>query len=92
MTKIKTRYEYIHFSELPAPERKTKVWTCATNSERIGLGGVRWYGAWRQYCYFPFQYAGEFVYSEGCLKDIAEFLGAVNKQHRENRKLKKESE
>ena len=35
------------------------------------LGEIRWWGSWRQYCFFP---AEETVFSRGCLKDIQDFI------------------
>ncbi len=59
-------YEFIVFRLL---ERKAKksIWACLNKNSETPLGEVRWYGAWRQYCYFPTTQA---IYSAGCLADI----------------------
>ncbi|MCK4245312.1 MAG: hypothetical protein KAX20_06780 [Candidatus Omnitrophica bacterium] len=41
------------------------------NKSQGELGVVKWYPAWRQYCYFPTTQA---VYSKGCLDDIGDFI------------------
>lgn len=67
---MKTQYQYLHFvqvRQLP----KTAVWSCRTNRSNDELGEIKWYPAWRQYCYFPTVQA---VYSDGCLSDIADFI------------------
>jgi hypothetical protein len=30
-----------------------------------------WYGAWRQYCFFPSE---EMIFSSGCMQDIIKFI------------------
>ena len=86
---MKTKYQYIHFlkvRELP----KTSVWSCRNNQSGIivgerqsrasELGIVRWYGPWRQYCYFATN--GLAVYSKSCLKDICSFLAELAEERR----------
>jgi len=66
-------YPYIHFEFLPKkkPTAKTTAWSCRNTSSGTEMGQVRWYGPWRQYCFFP---VPNTVYSEGCLSDITDFL------------------
>jgi hypothetical protein len=35
------------------------------------LGTVKWYGPWRQYCFFP---SPECVFNTGCMNDICSFI------------------
>ncbi len=74
---MKTQYEFIEFLEV-APRPKTKVWKCISTKHRALLGIVQWYGAWRQYCFFPFEST---IFNKQCLTDIAEFLSNVNTEH-----------
>ena len=67
---MKTDYKYLKFEKTPF-EGKTSKWNCITKSSETILGTIKWYGAWRQYCYFP---VCEAVYSAGCLKDISDFI------------------
>jgi len=67
---IKTEYEYISF-KLIEKKPKTTVWSCFNNNSQVELGVVKWYPAWRQYCYFPMVQA---VYSRGCNNDINSFI------------------
>ena len=67
---MKTNFEYIYF-EMIEEKPKTKVWSCKNNRSETELGVVKWYPAWRQYCYFPTVQA---VYSKGCLNDIENFI------------------
>jgi len=65
-------YKYLYFVKL-ASNTKTSVWSCQNKSSGTKLGIVKWYGAWRQYCYCPScNLLG--VYSAGCLDDISDFI------------------
>lgn len=70
---MKTRYKYIHFVKL-RDCKKTSVWSCRNNKSEDELGQIKWYGVWRQYCYFPTIQA---VYNAGCLNDIREFINEL---------------
>ncbi len=43
------------------------------------LGEVKWYGSWRQYCFFP---ESDTVWNATCLKDIQAFLDEQNAAHK----------
>ncbi len=68
----KFKYQFIEFVLLEE-KPKTEVYGCRNNSSHEKLGEVKWYSAWRQYCFFPETYI-EAVYSIGCLNDIAAFM------------------
>jgi len=72
---VKTTFQFIHFEKIEE-KPKTSVWSCRNNRSSEELGQVRWYPAWRQYCYFPTCQA---VYSVGCLEDINSFIGELKK-------------
>jgi hypothetical protein len=62
--------QYITFKktdELP----KTSVWKVVNVSKRTWLGEIRWYGPWRQYCFFPDM---ETLFSRGCMAQINQFI------------------
>ena len=73
---MKTKYEYLIFEKAAQQPPKTSIWECKNAKSETVLGIVKWYGAWRQYCYFPTVQA---VYSAGCLKDIVDFIGQIDK-------------
>ena len=71
---MKTRFKYIHFKKIEV-KSKTAIWSCRNNHTNSQLGMVKWYGPWRQYCYFDESMA---VYNVGCLEDINEFLQSIS--------------
>jgi hypothetical protein len=36
------------------------------------LGHIKWYGPWRQYCFWP---SPQTIFNPACLQDIREFIG-----------------
>ena len=38
------------------------------------IGQIRWYGAWRQYCFMP---CGDTIWSAGCLADVQSFITSL---------------
>ena len=53
-------------------------------AERLGM--VKWYGAFRQYVFYP---DNDTVWSKGCLEIIEGFLDTVNKRYRRKLRRKK---
>jgi hypothetical protein len=74
----KNRYEFISFSQVPS-NGKTQIWQCLSNNGGYALGVVKWYGAWRQYCFFP---SGETIFNVGCLSDIQDFIRQLMEERR----------
>ncbi len=77
---MKLNYQFINF-KLVEHKPKTSVYSCCNNKSGGELGVVKWYSAWRQYCYFPTVQA---VYSKGCLADIKDFIEQLNEVRRNN--------
>ncbi|MCE5227911.1 MAG: hypothetical protein LLG05_18885 [Porphyromonadaceae bacterium] len=68
---MKLEYQYLSFIEVSNPKGKTRIFECRNKNSQTVLGMVKWYGAWRQYCYSPTVQA---VYSAGCLDDMSDFI------------------
>jgi len=62
-------YKYIYFIEVET-KGKTSRWECLSKSSQDVLGEVKWYGPWRQYCFFP----KNAIFNKGCLEDINDFI------------------
>ncbi len=72
---VKTEYKFISF-KMTDKKLRTTTWLCTNNRAGSELRIIKWYGVWRQYCYFPTVQA---VYSKGCLEDIADFIKQLKK-------------
>jgi len=71
---MKTEYKYIHFMNI-GDIGKTSRWSIHSNRTQAFLGEVKWYSAWRQYCFFTTMDA---VFNDNCMKDILDFIGQLS--------------
>ena len=80
--KLQLNYKYIHFSDMSFlySKKKTKTFNCRNSNTYDLLGEVKWFGRWRQYCFFPNH---ETIFNSICLNDISNFLQQLNKGHKE---------
>jgi hypothetical protein len=60
-------------------ELKTKIFSVTNINNGGEIGVVKWYGAWRQYCFFP---APDTIYSTGCLDNIAVFMSELMQERK----------
>lgn len=75
---------YIRFREVPV-EAKTRRWQVVSTSG-TPLGWVKFYGAWRCYCFFP---DDDTVFNSDCLADIQTFVSNETDAWRESLKQRK---
>jgi len=73
--------KYMEFFLIPT-DKKTETWQISSKSSGYVLGHIKWYGAWRQYCFFP---SPETVFNNSCLEDIRIFIDKLM----EERKIKR---
>lgn len=59
--------EYLRFIDGPSATGRTRIVSVRSRSSGDGLGQIRWFGRWRQYCFYP---APETIFNHGCLEDI----------------------
>lgn len=68
-----------------SPSGKTKIWEVRNISkgthENDVPGWIQWSGAWRGYVYV----CDESMYDSKCLRQIADFIEAANKDHKEGK-------
>jgi hypothetical protein len=71
--KMESKYlEFLKVATLPG----TDVYDVLSKSRGDKLGQIRWYGAWRQYAFFP---CGETIWNKACLVDLRRFLEEIKK-------------
>lgn len=70
---------YIKFRmSFPFPGKKTKVWE-VLGSDNSLIGIVKWYSAWRKYCFFSLN---DVILEEICLQEIAQFIKDRTSDHK----------
>ena len=78
---------WIRFVEVPVPDRRTRCWRVETKGVvGVLLGGVEWYTGWRKYVFEPVggsDGVSGVAFEEVCLRDIAAFIEARTREHRD---------
>ena len=74
---IENETKYLKFI-MVATTGKTEVWRVISKSQGSILATIKWYGAWRQYCFFP----ENALFNSTCLGDIKKFLDGLNAEYR----------
>ena len=70
--------EFIYIEKVELPKRKTPIYKLfSVSNHDIKLGEIKWFGAWRQYCFYP---EGNTIFDRKCLTYINNFLEEVNKK------------
>ena len=76
MIELKSKYmEAI----IQAATGTTWRWWITSKSSGDTLGSIRWYGPWRQYCFFPTEGT---LFNSGCMESLVEFLKEANVEQR----------
>lgn len=75
--------KWIEFRPLLSTGKTPRYGVYAKDASWALLGEVKWYGAWRQLCFFP---AKETIFERQCLRDIAEFCEVESKKYRDSKK------
>lgn len=72
---------YLNFElvEDVSEKRKTQIWDVVSVSSGTCLGQIKWWGAWRQYTFFPSPHT---VFNTDCILAIAGELQSLNEEHR----------
>lgn len=71
--KLNFKSEYLCFY-LIKTLKKTRVFCVCSKTSSATLGVIKWFGPWRQYCFFP---EPDCIFSKGCLNDINNFIEFV---------------
>lgn len=76
--------QYLTFEPLPrAADARTDRVLVVSRSSGDTLGTVKWFGRWRQYCFFP---AAGTIYNPDCLRAIEQYASALTRAHRAARR------
>jgi hypothetical protein len=74
---MKTEYKYIRFMCI-GDTGKTSRWSIHNNRSNGFLGEIKWYSAWRQYCFYT---TSDAVFNDSCMLDILDFIKQLTAAH-----------
>lgn len=74
----KSYIDFVKVEEKP----KTSVYEVRSKSSGIVLGIVKWYGSWRQYCFFP---ESKTLWNRTCLLEIGGFVLGLMEDRKEKK-------
>lgn len=77
--------KYIYVMVLRRQKRKLLQFMIYSKKGNYSLGTIKWFGAWRRYCWFPED--DSLVFDEECLRDIEMFLKEINEAYRKGEML-----
>lgn len=70
--------EFIEF-KLIDERPKTSIYSVLNIKSCINLGIIKWYGPWRQYCFFPTK---ETIFNIDCMQYIIDFIKELMEKRR----------
>ena len=73
--------KWIDFEDLPRTG-KTRVMAVFNKETKTNLGTIKWYGAFRQFSFFP---EPNMVFEKTCMRDIADKMEQLMKEWKENK-------
>lgn len=74
---------YITIRKQPKEDnKKTNTYLVISENDNV-IGQIKWYGAWRKYCFFPEE---KTVFENKCLEGISNILIELTKQYKERKK------
>lgn len=76
MKPTKTKYQYIEFIQGDEPFDGKPFWYCRNIKNRTMLGGVSYYGRWKQHVFSAAD--DSMIFSASCLADIQHFIGQLD--------------
>lgn len=83
-------YKWIAFTEHETAG-KTKKYFITNKESGSVIGEIKWYGAWRKYCFFPVPEIVT-IFETDCLTDIISFLNKLMIQWKAEQQQKKQNQ
>lgn len=69
--------EYLIFDRTDVPRRKTPIITVISKGGGYALGYIKWFGRWRQFCFFPRHHT---IFNRQCMQDIQDVIDELHKE------------
>lgn len=79
--------KYMEFDKIGSTG-KTDIYNVLSKSSGFILGQIKWYGAWRQYCFWP---SPNSIFNIGCMDDIQTIINELMAQRRYQSRLNRDT-
>jgi hypothetical protein len=73
--------EYLNFEEDDHYDGKTKRIIVVSKRHLNILGAIKWYGAWRQYTFYP---ESDTIWNKQCLNDILDYINNLMQERKKS--------
>jgi len=70
--------KYLEFDKV-GDTGKTEIWNVLSRSSGFILGQIKWYSAWRQYCFWP---TSDTIFNPECMDDITKAIRELMEQRK----------
>lgn len=68
---------YLRFARHELGGRKTPIVYVCSKRTGAALGQIRWYGPWRQFCFYP---EPATIFNKGCMVEIQNQIGLLHEE------------
>lgn len=82
---------WIDFTETPLSKGATKTFNIVAKENGAILGHIKWYSAWRKYCFWSIP-GSVTVFETDCLTAIISFLNGLNVAHKAELQQRKQNQ
>lgn len=80
--------KHLKFVEAPPAPKTRRVWVVNKHDDTC-LGNIGWFGRWRRYAFYPNDGT---LFEQDCMRDIANYIEEMTKQHREKAPVTREAQ
>lgn len=76
--------EWLEFIKLPKTNKqaKTDVYAVKNKQTKAIIGEIKWYSAWREYCYMYYDPNEELILAPSCLEQMARFIRGLMRKRK----------
>jgi hypothetical protein len=74
--------KYFSISQKYLANRKTPIYEIYSKLSNTLIGEIKWYGAWRQFCFFPVENT---VWDTKCLTSLTNYIQAINCKYKHSK-------
>lgn len=82
MSSIIKETKYLRFNKISSIHKKTYIIHIINISSNRIIGIIKWYTAWRQYCFYPYP---DTIWNKDCLESVNEVIISLMEERKPNK-------